>query len=568
MNRNLSLPAALLSGLLLWVAFPPVAQADAAWFALVPLLLALRRATPRRGFRLAWLAGMAFWLGNLIWLWRLVDNGGPLLLVVFGHAALAAYCALYAGAFGLASAWLWRHPVMDRSPWVRLLMVIVVAPLLWVGTEQVRGTLLTGFAWNALGVSQFRNLALIQCASWGGMSAVSALLVAVNGGIALLLERTWIDLVVRRRLHPAGAPPPSLPRGFPLRTVELSLALLLCIVCWYQGIDRVRAIDRRCAAAPRWRLALFHPEAPSFFERGGEGALGATLARLVDHAEIAGAARPDLCIWPETMLPGPPPYDAPTRELVRNATARTGAPLLAGGLEIEPGPGWDWTVGARYYNSAFLFDAAGEPTAVYRKQHLVPFGEYIPGDRWLPWLGRLSPIGYSCSPGRVSSILEVGSRQDPARPPLRLSPLICFEDTLPYLARHAARAGADLLVNLTNDAWFDGSSEAEQHLAQAVFRCVETGLPMVRSSNSGVTAVILPNGRVTRRLGRGDGAGEPGLLVDETGIDAQPMSTPFQRVGPAFLGFPGTLLLFIIIRLFFHEEHRGRRPAMAGGKHD
>ena len=123
------------------------------------------------------------------------------------------------------------------------------------------------------------------------------------------------------------------------------------------------------------------------------------------------------------------------------------------------------------------------------------------------------------------------------------------------------------MVNLTNDAWFDGSSEAEQHLAQAVFRCVETGLPMVRSSNSGVTAVILPNGRVTRRLGRGDGEGMPGLLVDETGIDAQPMSTLFQRVGPAFLGFPGSLLLIIIILLFFLEEHRGRPPTAAGGNH-
>jgi apolipoprotein N-acyltransferase len=454
---------------------------------------------------------------------------------------------------------------MDRSPWLRLLVVIVVHPLLWVGTEQLRGTLLTGFAWNALGVSQYRNLALIQCASWGGMSAVSALLVAVNGGIALLLERTWVDLVVRRRLRPSGAPQAPQPCGFPIRTAELSFALLLCILCWFQGIDRVRAIDRRCAAAPRWRLALFHPEAPSFFERDEPDALAGTLARLVDHAEIAGAARPDLCIWPETMLPGPPPYDAFTMELVSNATARSGAPLLAGGLEIEPGPGWEWTDGARYYNSAFYFDAAGDLTAVYRKQHLVPFGEYIPGDRWLPGLGRLSPIGYSCSPGRASTIFTLPSRHEPGRAPLRLSPLICFEDTLPYLARRAARAGADLLVNLTNDAWFDGSSEAEQHLAQAVFRCVETGLPMVRSSNSGVSAVILPNGRVTRRLGHGDGTGMPGLIFDETGIDARPEPTIFQKHGSVILSFPGTLLLIIITLLFFHEKRRPRRPATGAG---
>ncbi len=545
-RRWLSRGAALLSGLLLWSAFPPLAQADAAWFALVPLLLVLRHATPRSGFRLAWLTGFLFWLGNLAWLWRLIENGGPLLLVLLGHVALAAYCALYCGLFGLTLAWLWQRQRLAASPWGRLLLVLLSAPLLWAGSELLRATLFTGFAWNSLAVSQYRNLALIQAAAWGGTPAVAALLVAVNGGIALLLQRSWYETVVRRRLVPAGTPAAVPPRYFPLRSLELTLALVLTVTLWWHGIARVRAIDRTSAAAPRWRLALFHPETPSIFEVDTTS-LAESIKNFSDHAEIAAAVAPDLAIWPETMLPGPPPFDELTMQLVSNVTHTLGAPLLAGGLEIEPGPGWEWTIGARYYNAAFLFDRDGRPAATYRKQHLVPFGEYIPGDNWFPWLAKLSPIGYSCTAGSGALVMPVTSRSQPGQAPLKVAPLICFEDTLPYLARRAVRAGATLLVNQTNDAWFDGSSEAEQHLAQAVFRAVETGVPLVRSSNRGITAVILPNGRVVRRLGAGDGQGTPGLLCDETGVAPHPTPTLYLRYGAALVGLPGTILLLALL---------------------
>ena len=560
MTRRLPLAAALLSGLLLGLAFPPIGQSDAAWFALVPLLLVLREASPRDGFRLAWSAGLVFWLGNLAWLWRLTGNGGPLPLVLIGHAALAAYCALYAGLFGLAVAWLWRQERLRNHPGVRVLMTAAVAPLLWTGSEWLRGTLLTGFAWNALGVSQYRNLALIQGAAWGGMGLVSALLVAVNGGIASFLERLWSDQVARRRL-PADAG--GQPRRFALRSVELTLALLLGVAFWSAGLDRVRAIDRAARSAPVWRLALFHPEAPSIFQQD-DGTWDATLDALLANAQIASAVAPDLCLWPETSLPGAGPLDAGTMSLASNATARAGSPLLAGGLEIEPGPGWEWRTGARYYNAAFLFDARGRAVATYRKQHLVPFGEFIPLDRRFPWLARLSPIGYSCTAGTNRTVMTVAPRGSDGRAPLRVAPLICFEDTLPSLARRAARDGATLLANLTNDAWFDGSSEAEQHLAQAVFRCVETGLPMVRSSNRGVTCAILPNGRVVQRIGHGDGAGTPGILFAAPGIPPRPPPTPFVRHGHLLFSLPGAaLLVMILLFAAVDARRRHRRPAEA-----
>lgn len=567
--------AAVLSAFLLQASFPPLARADAAWFALVPLLAALHRAAPRDGFRLGWGTGFLFWLGSLAWLWRLVDNGGPLPLVLLGHVALAAYLALYTGLFGMAVAWLRGGGRLDGRPWGRFWASLLLEPLLWTGAEHLRGVLFTGFPWNGLGISQYRGTGLIQCASWGGVAVVSLLLMAVNGGIAALLEGFWQDVAARRRppdRTAAGTPAGvrRVPRRLPLRSAELMTAVALTAACWLWGMERLRRVDETVSAAPRWRLVLVHPDAPSFFERDEEG-LDVLSGDLLAYAELVAAFAPDLCIWPETTLPGPLPHDESTLALAAAAVAKTGAPLLAGGLEIEPGAerGWEWSAGARCYNAAFLFGTNGAIEAVYRKQHLVPFGEFIPLDKRLPWLTRLSPIGYSCSSGRESTVMAVRRprpRQEAAPADvLRLSPLICFEDAFPYLSRRALAAGATLLVNLTNDAWFDGSCEPEQHLAQAVFRCVETGLPMVRSANRGVTCAIDAAGRVTRRLGSGRGAGTAGFLVDDVAVPPRPPGTFFTRHGKFLVPLPGTLLLVFVLARASASAIRRRQTVRHGG---
>ena len=155
----------------------------------------------------------------------------------------------------------------------------------------------------------------------------------------------------------------------------------------------------------------------------------------LSYAELAGAFEPDLCLWPETSLPGAGPHDENTLDLVRNITARTLSPLLAGGLEVEPRADWEKPSDYAYYNSAFLFDTRGQSLATYRKQHLVPFGEFIPLDSHFPWLARLSPIGYSCTPGTSSGIMTITPHKQDKRPPLRLAPLILLRGSMTYLAR-------------------------------------------------------------------------------------------------------------------------------------
>ena len=124
--------------------------------------------------------------------------------------------------------------------------------------------------------------------------------------------------------------------------------------------------------------------------------------------------------------------------------------------------------------------------------------------------------------------------------------LICFEDVFPYLARRAVNAGADLLITLANDAWFDGSCESEQHLAQAVLRCAENHRPMLRSTNRGVSAFIDQNGRVVRRIGSGRGSGEPGFAVHELAIATGAPRTPYARYGDWLLSIPAAAVLVAV----------------------
>ena len=162
---------------------------DGAWFALAPLLLVIRHTSPRRAFWFGWLSGSVCWLLSLTWLWRLIWNNGPWPLVAIGHVGLALYCGLYTGLFALAAARLWQVVYRNENAFARITTVVIGEPLLWVGAEFLRCTLFSGFAWNALGVTQKDNLGVIQVASIGGVYAVSAIILLMNSAVASAIER-------------------------------------------------------------------------------------------------------------------------------------------------------------------------------------------------------------------------------------------------------------------------------------------------------------------------------------------------------------------------------------------
>lgn len=515
---------AVFSGLFLWGAYAPWNQSENAWFALAPLIAVLRIATPRKGFFLGWLAGAAFWLPSLAWLWRLTDNGGPWPLVVLGHLGLSLYCALYWGLFGCLTAALWTTSGSRNGVWPDLGRATVAA-LGWAGLELVRSTFLTGFAWNHVGVSQVSNLAIIQLASVGGVGMVSALIVWLNATLANVGVRVWLAVRGRQPVR----------RHWDLMVV---LGCVVAVFLW--GARELRRWAGLESAGPFLSVAAVQPEAPSIFERD-DAALQAVADRLAENTARVAAFRPDVVLWPETVLFGAIPQDTASMDFATENARRSKAPVLAGAVEVEPVPEGDRPVVA---NASWLFEPDGTVSGRYRKQHLVPFGEFIPLDGVFPILERLSPVGFSCTPGRDSALLTIpmrGGMAAPATPPgadpsvAVLSPLICFEDTVASLARKAVRKGAGVLVNQSNDAWFSGSCEAAQHHAQAVFRAIENRTPLVRCANAGVSAMVGPTGRSSE-------AAEY-FVVPVTPRQAHWPLSPYTRWGEWGFGIPCLVVL-------------------------
>jgi apolipoprotein N-acyltransferase len=494
--------AAVATGLLLSAAFPPLEWRDAAWVALVPLVLAARSVAPRRAAKLGFLAGCAFWMPSIAWL-RHVS--------VAGWIALSLYCALYGVPFAwLVARWFGRF---GARRWTLNLGFMLAAVCAWTGAEYLRSTLFTGFPWNPLGASQYRNLVLIQAAQWGGVYTVSALVAWVNAGIAL----TVIRYLPRRES------PPLPPRagGWRGSHPELMMGLLAVAVVVAAGLRQARA--PRPPGTPL-RVALIQPNIPQE-DKWTPDTVDLIYGRLRELTGAALRGPSDLVIWPETAVPDYLRDSEPSHALVRDL-ATNGTPMLVGSMDFE----WRDEGGPRYYNSSFLFDARGALAQAYDKRHLVVFGEYIPLQPYVPFIKALTPISESFSPGSTSTVFCL------ERPPVRFSVLICFEDTVARLARDSVRNGARLLVNQTNDAWFDPSSASRQHMIQCVFRCVENGVPAVRCANTGVSCTIDRLGRIRDVLD--DGAGHVSVMgfrwsrVDVPGA-AMPL-TFYTRHGDVF----------------------------------
>lgn len=485
--------AAVATGLLLYASFPPLEWAACAWFALVPLGWAVVGAPLGRAAAMAFVAGATFWVPTLHWIGC---------VTVAGWLALALYCSLYA----IPPAW--TIAVLASPRWrVRpggTLALCAGTAAAWAGWEVVRGRFLTGFPWNPIGVSQYRNLPLIQHAEWGGVPAVSAIVVWVNAMVLALLP------------HRGARRPPT-------ARMEWALAALAALAAVVSG---ARLLARPAAADRVLRVGLIQPAIPQNEKWSGES-YEAMYARLDTLSRAAASLRPDLIVWPETALPENYRASGAARALAAGIVEAAGIPLLIGALDTEANPRGELL----HYNAALLIGHGGEIVNLYRKQHLVLFGEFVPFRRFLPWLSRLVPVDYDIEPGQRPTVFRLD------RPPLPFATMICFEDTIDTLAIEFARAGARALFVQTNDAWFDGTSGPRQHMIQSVFRAIETRTPVVRCANSGVTCWIDPLGRI------GGDAGEAAGSLPVTNPDGRPASGFLSAAVPIGAAGPGALMV-------------------------
>ena len=458
-KKGLEVVASGLSGGLLFMSFPPHGIAVFGWLALVPLILACSNAAPRRAALLGWLAGAVFFVGSLYWLRH---------VTWLGYLALAAYSALYFIPFSLLVAL--RPGGWSSMARTKNLGWMVALAAVWAASEYLRATLITGFPWNLLGVSQYNQTSLIQIAELGGVYLLSALMVFVNAGVAVTILQYTSGL---RRA------------GYKIHVEFMTVMFVLAAASSF-GLRILLAPE---TPAEPVRAALIQPNIPEVgnWELADPELIYQRLEKLTELT--THSLDLDLIVWPETALPDFVRYSPRSAALVQRFAAE-GVPLLAGSMDLE----WLADGGQNYYNASMLFNTRGDLLGIYRKQHLVLFGEYIPFEEKIPLINALTPINSSFRSGSESTLFRL---PDDDRP---FSVLICFEDTLPYLALRAARAGATWLVNQTNDSWFDPDCGSVQHLAHAVFRAVETRLPLLRCTNTGITCAIDAKGKIKQTL--------------------------------------------------------------------
>ncbi|OLC55979.1 MAG: apolipoprotein N-acyltransferase [Acidobacteria bacterium 13_1_40CM_4_69_4] len=457
---------ACLSGLLLALAYPLADIGVVAFVALVPFLLSLQDAWRGAALARGYACGAAFFSALLYWIPAVMQTYGGLPAVVswLVLALLVFYLATYFALFAWLVAASWRR----FGP-----LALASAPVGWVALELARGRLLTGFPWGLLGYSQYRDMPLVQAAAWGGIYAVSWVVLAANAGVALLMVRPGDT-----RLRAAGA-----------ALVTLTAAVH---VAGFAGLRvaahepegrslRVAAIQANVAQSVKWNP-------------GSAGRIVSDLARLTRQAAASGAR---LIVWPESSSPisvrRPAPAGASGSTVVTDTAyvsllgelARTlDVDLIVGSIDYSPRG-----AGLRAHNAAFAIGPAGALGTSYDKVHLVPFGEYVPLQGLLFFVNRMVQGAIAeFAPGERLEPLPTRSG--------RAATFICYEAIFPELVRHIARRDAAFLVNITNDAWFGRSAAPYQHLAMATVRAVENRRSMVRAANTGISALIDPYGRI------------------------------------------------------------------------
>jgi len=454
--------AAAVSGLLLTLAFPKIGQSWLAFAALVPLLSALNDVSFSRGLRLGFITGLVHFVSLVYWAAYTMKIYGhlPLYLCIPLLILLAAYLALYPALFAGGVT------CIRRPGWLLLFI-----PAAWTASEYLRGTLFTGFPWELLGYSHYHSTAYIQIADITGVYGISFWLVLINAAVLLATlgfrHRPWQGRPVSRLI---------------IGSAGLG-ALVVSGLLWGYGQVRIQAIDREAGRAPRKKIAVLQGniDQNKKWDRKFQKATVETYNAL---ALEAAREKPDLIVWPETATPFFIGHNRPMTARLQGGIRATGTDHLIGTPTAIRHNGR-----TAYRNSALLFDRRARIVDHYEKVHLVPFGEYVPFKEWLPFLGKMVAQVGDFIPGKTGKAIAWQDR--------RLGVQICYEIIFPPLSRAMVQNKTDLLVNITNDAWFGETSAPRQHFSMAVFRAIENRRAVTRAANTGISGFIDPVGRIT-----------------------------------------------------------------------
>ena len=475
---------------------------------MTPLLVALHRGSLTRAFFLGLVTGAVYFTGTIYWTTEVMAVFGQLkfFVAVLINAALVAYMSLFTALFA----------VVMRRLVVRLgSAALPAAPLVWVSTELGRTYLFTGFPWVLLGYSQMKVLPVAQLASIFGVYGVSALVATVSAAAAVIVVRSD-----RRRFIP----------------LAVALLLVMAVAGW--GSLRLNASALTRTGEPL-RVGILQGNVNQA-EKWDRKRADDIFADYVKKTEEAIAAKAQVVVWPESSTPFSFEDDIQATAQLRELVRRSGVPLLLGSDQIEHGPS------NKYYNAAFLTRPDGSTAGVYRKMHLVPFGEYVPMKEVFFFAAPLVEAVSDFSPGETGVLLPLKGHP--------VSTAICYEVVYPALVRAFVQSGSELLFTITNDAWFGRTSAPYQHFEQAAMRAIENGRYLVRAANTGISGVVDPYGRVLAE----SGIFEPAVMVEEVRFVSA--RTIYTRIGDAF-PYASVLVTLALLVLARAPRHKIRTEA-------
>jgi apolipoprotein N-acyltransferase len=429
---------------------------------LTPLVIAAWQASsPRRAFMLGLLSGAVYFWGTLYWLIETMTTFGGLstLTAVFAAFLLVAYLSLFPAVFS------WGLARVRRSLGPSAL---ALAPAIWVTTELGRQYVWDGFPWALLGYSQVTVLPVAQVVSVVGVYGLSGLLAFGAASLAAPILLTGRG----RWIYPAAAG-------------------LLAVGCAAWGAARV-SDSRLSGAGDPVRVAVIQGNIEQE-DKWNPELRDAITDKYIAMTRQALASGASFIIWPESSTPFYFEHDLIRGGTIRRLAREAGATLLVGSDQVEPVKATrpDQRPDARYYNAAFLVRPDGQVGGVYRKMHLVPFGEYVPLQNLLFFVGPIVEAVSAFTPGQDPVLLPVDGHL--------VSTAICYEVIFPSLIRRFVLDGSELLTTITNDAWYGRSSAAYQHWDQAAMRAIEQGRYLARAANTGISGFVDPYGRVLEK---------------------------------------------------------------------
>ncbi len=448
----------LSSALLLSLSSPGMGLSFCSWFCLVPLLFGCSRIKAKKAALLGFVCGLCYYTYLIYWVVISLGTYGHLPWWLCGIALLllSAYMALYTAVFCAAAS-----TMKTMTP-------VWTLPFLWVALDFIRGRLFSGFPWQDLGYSQFKTPLVIQAADLGGHHFITFLIILANCLLFTVLV----------------AGDKKAPWGYRKITFPVVTGFILIAATSIYSLNRYENILESLPLAPKYQITIIQGNIDQNQKWNPEKKREAIYKHINLSNDSLKEDKPDIVIWPETAMPFNPQTHPLFAELLSRTVFQHNYSLLAGAPYFEPGMN-----GPELYNSAVLVTRDGRESR-YLKQHLVPFGEYIPFADILPLPGPLVESVGNFSTGTKAFPLTDGAA--------RLGVLICFESIFPELARKETVNKANILVNITNDAWFGRSPASIQHMSMAVLRAVENRRSLARAANTGISCFIDPAGRISR----------------------------------------------------------------------